>query len=41
MIKSNKIDCHESRLFHKSLDSRNDGNHCHTEGVARSISKQQ
>ncbi|MGX3043681.1 hypothetical protein [Helicobacter sp. T3_23-1056] len=50
------VDCHESRLFNKSLDSRNDDgrvdcyksanadsrndeNTCHTEGVARSISK--
>ena len=25
------MDCHESSLFHKSLESRNDGNHCHAE----------
>ncbi|MGX2972960.1 hypothetical protein [Helicobacter sp. T3_23-1059] len=29
--KSNKIDCHDSSLFYKSLKSRNDNKICHTE----------
>ena len=34
-------DCHDSRLLSKSLESRNDGDICHTEAFekSRSISK--
>ena len=35
-------DCHDSRLLSKSLESRNDGDICHTEAFekSRSISKE-